>query len=132
MNDRGDIQFIRWHDANETWQTWLYTHTGEFSQLTDDPFWNVDGDINEAGEVTWDTLDMDTFLFGYRLMRRIRTGDGDLDGDIDVDDYAMFLDCVTGPGRVDGLCDCRFLDIDHDGDVDFADYARLQQAFTGP
>lgn len=133
LNNLGDIHFLRWHDSNETWQGWLYTNTGEFYQLTNDPFWNTDGDINDAGEVVWRWANFDAQNDqGYRLMRRIRTGDGDLDGDVDLDDYAMFLDCMTGPGRVDGLCECRFLDIDHDGDVDFSDFARFQQSLTGP
>jgi hypothetical protein len=52
INDRGDIYFIRWYDDNRTWQSWLYL--GErFYQLTDDPFWNTDGDINNQGQVVW-------------------------------------------------------------------------------
>jgi len=52
LNDRGDMCFYRWYDDEETYQMWLYLK-GEFYQLSDDPFWNVDGDINNAGEVVW-------------------------------------------------------------------------------
>ena len=64
-------------------------------------------------------------------MRRVRTGDSEVDEDVDLSDYATFAVCMTGPGRVDRLCDCRFLDIDHDGDVDLGDFALFQNAFSG-
>ena len=51
---------------------------------------------------------------------------------MDVDDRTAFENCYTGPGRVDGLCDCRFLDIDHDGDVDCDDWALFLEGWTGP
>ena len=90
-------------------------------------------DINDAGEVVWGTLDLTTYEFGIRLMRRVRFGDADLDLDVDGNDFAAYVSCVTGPVPTDGLCACRFLDIDHDRDVDFADFSRFQQNFgTGP
>jgi len=130
LNDHGDIYFIRWHQDSRTWQSWFYSG-GVFLQLTDDPFWNVDGDLNEAGEAVWGTADIDAGRRGIRLMRRIRTGDIDLDGDVDALDHAEMPDCLTGPGDFDRLCACRFLDIDHDRDVDLADFAIFQRNYGG-
>lgn len=59
------------------------------------------------------------------------TGDFEQDGDVDLDDFAQFMACYTGPGGCTGP-DCAFADFDDDGDVDVADFAELQLAFTGP
>ena len=50
-----------------------------------------------------------------------RLGDADGDGDIDLDDFAVFLACQTGSGP--GLVQpgCEMMDFDGDGDVDEAD-----------
>lgn len=52
LNDHGDITFYRWYENESTYQQWLY-RSGSFFQLSNDWFWNVDGDINNAGEVVW-------------------------------------------------------------------------------
>jgi len=72
-------------------------------------------------------------------------GDGDVDGDRDVDDWARFVECVTGPmceGEAGcdppawtlppwnrGLQDCLMMDRDADGDVDLRDAAGYQRGF---
>lgn len=57
---------------------------------------------------------------------------GDLDGDDDVDlaDYELFGECVSGPegGLMPG---CEGADLDYDSDVDNADFAAFQRLFTG-
>ncbi|MCH7526291.1 MAG: right-handed parallel beta-helix repeat-containing protein [Planctomycetes bacterium] len=53
------------------------------------------------------------------------------DEDIDLDDYALFLSCVTGPGGGPVSPECACFDANDDDDVDFGDFAALQQAFTG-
>jgi len=70
---------------------------------------------------------------------RIRTGDSEFDVDIDHDDLAKLVDCMTGPmwvertdpGPEDSLCECRFLDINHDGSVDLRDYVIFQENYAG-
>jgi len=130
LNNRGDISFNRFHDDTDTGQLWLY-HDGEIVQLTDDPVWSSnDSRINDWGEIVWKTspgFPISDLVF----MRRIRTGEADFDGDIDLDDATVLHDCLTGPGDFDRLCDCRFLDIDHDRDVDLADFAAFQRAYGG-
>ncbi len=136
LNDHGDIFFWRWYDERKTFDAWLYrVSRGEptFHRLTDDQQWDGLGNINNLGETAWWwAVDLRQGPDGgIRFLRRVRTGDSEFDGDIDLVDSGALADCMTGPGRVDRLCDCRFLDIDHDGDVDLADFARFQNAFTG-
>ena len=61
-------------------------------------------------------------------------GDADRDGDVDLDDFAIFQFCFTGPLQTgDPLpVECRFLDADKDNDLDLEDFAVFQGAFTGP
>jgi len=135
MNNHGDIQFWRPHDDIHVNQAWLYRAADErFFRLVDDPLAYHDaGDINDWGEVVWGwNFGPPGRANGIMLMRRIRTGDAQFDGVIDARDYDAFAACMTGPGRVDRLCDCRFLDIDYDGDVDLSDFARFQNAYQGP
>ncbi len=58
-------------------------------------------------------------------------GDDDRDGDVDLDDYAGFFECLSGP-RVDDLPSaCHVHDFDGDEDVDAEDFAAFQGAFAG-
>jgi hypothetical protein len=57
--------------------------------------------------------------------------DADDDGDVDLDDLADFIACLTGAGRRASV-PCRDAhDRDGDRDVDLLDYADFQVAFTG-
>ena len=60
-------------------------------------------------------------------------GDGDRDHDVDIDDLAIFANCMTGPdGDFDSLgCECRVMDFEIDDDLDLRDFAQWQSAFTG-
>ncbi len=133
LNNLGDVYFAWWDKRR--WQPWLYRVSGGgdpvFHRLVDDKVHNGRADVNDWGEVAWTWHRKNNLSGGLRLMRRIRTGDSEFDGDVDLADYATFADCMTGPGQVDRLCDCRFLDIDHDGDVDLGDFALFQNAFMG-
>ena len=52
------------------------------------------------------------------------------DSDTDLDDYAAFTACMTGPGggKFDG---CDLLDLDEDHNVDPIDYEWFQRVLTG-
>ncbi len=135
LNHIGDVLFNRWHDELQNWQIWLFRASdGRFMRLVDDPDANHTWpDINDWQEAVWYwSRGPQDRKWGIMMMRRVRTGDSDFDGAIDAADYAAFSECMTGPRRVDRLCDCRFLDIDYDGDVDLGDFARFQNAYQGP
>ena len=52
----------------------------------------------------------------------------DIDGDHDVDlaDYRIFSECLTGPSVRQLSRDCVNADLDRDGDVDLADFSERQ------
>ena len=61
-------------------------------------------------------------------------GDIDLDGDVDIDDFALFTDSMAGPTQMEplpGVDPAHFTraDLDLDKDVDLADFADFQQHF---
>jgi len=130
LNNLGEISFGRFHEDIQRGQIWLY-RDGQFYQITNDPVVSHNGSkINDWGEIVWKTA---VYPNGdLMFLRRIRTGEADFDGDIDLEDARVLQECLTGPGDFDRLCDCRFLDLDHDRDVDLADFARFQRAYTGP
>jgi hypothetical protein len=133
INDEALIASTKWDNAGQNWHAWLIdanSDPAEFRQLTNASVDEVPTDINGRGEIVWQESTGATF-HALRQMRRIRNGESDFDGDVDLDDAASLHDCLTGPGDFDRLCDCRFLDIDHDRDVDLGDFALFQRNYTG-
>ena len=62
---------------------WLYLR-GRFYQLSDDPFWNDSGDINNAGEVVWPSGDYP--WADIRLLRRVPPAQTHASGKVDACD----------------------------------------------
>jgi len=63
-----------------------------------------------------------------------RPGDWDQDGDVDLDDFAEFPGCMSGPWQGEGFVmpsqDCLdVFDLDADADVDVRDFASFQRVF---
>ncbi|HNO77194.1 MAG TPA: hypothetical protein PKN33_03960 [Phycisphaerae bacterium] len=57
-------------------------------------------------------------------------GDCDGDGEVDLDDHADVIACLSGPSAgVNAGCAC--FDFDLEGDTDLRDFANLQMVFTG-
>ena len=129
INDIGHVAFYRPIEPGSG-DAWLFLGGETSYRITYEGAITGARHINDSGELV-------VFLgFGYpnsdlAFLRRIRDGDVDYDEDVDAEDFAVLFDCLTGPGRRDGLCECRFLDIDDDGDVDVADYAAFQANYTG-
>jgi len=58
-----------------------------------------------------------------------RLGDAENDGDIDLQDFAIFRGCLSGPDQSAPSSPCRVMDFDQDTDVDLADWAAFQAVF---
>lgn len=62
----------------------------------------------------------------------VAVADRDLDGDVDLADFGLFLACFNGPQRPPALSGCGVSDFDGDGDVDLSDFAVFLPCFNGP
>jgi hypothetical protein len=112
----------------------------------DDDFW-VDGDYHlQAGSPCIDTASNnapglpETDLDGHaRILCTVvdmgayesGIGDYDCDDDVDLNDFAAWGACFTGPDGAPYEPDCEAFDFDYDGDVDLNDLALLQNLFSG-
>ena len=81
----------------------------------------------------FDDLFHDNAIFSPHPTFSVGTGDLDTDGDIDLADWALLFDCITGPNNtIMNLDACAPADFDGDKDIDLADFAGFTSAFTGP
>jgi hypothetical protein len=84
---------------------------------------NPNNSKTEAGIDSVSAFDLSCFA--------TENGDFDGDGDVDLDDYLHWDDCMTGPDSPPYGEGCAALDFDTDEDVDLTDFAAFQEAFTG-
>lgn len=105
--------------------------TDDFYYLLGNLF-SVAGVVSETGGIV-EAVEYDSYggVHSFRLV-----GDTDLDGDVDSDDVAAFLVCMSGPTALGGwtppsLACLLAFDSDGDGDLDMHDLQRLQVAFSG-
>ena len=83
-------------------------------------------------ELSGNNLFGNPFLYADWTGYVIPTGDMDGDGDVDIDDFPIWADCLSGPNVTTPPLDCsqpefEDADIDEDGDVDVGDYGALQE-----
>jgi len=57
-------------------------------------------------------------------------GDYNGDGNVNLDDYAYWDDCMTGPGAESVTSECEVFDFDEDVDVDLEDFAAFELAMS--
>ncbi|MCG3129217.1 MAG: hypothetical protein CHACPFDD_04135 [Phycisphaerae bacterium] len=122
LNNAGQIAFDRWHDDTEVWQVW-YVVNGEFLRLTDEPVWNVCGDINDRGEVAWER-GMYPGDVDIPYMKRLPLGDLNCDDRVDFGDVDPLVLLLTDPGAYAAdypNCDPRLADVNGDGSVNAFD-----------
>ncbi|GIK15030.1 MAG: hypothetical protein BroJett002_37370 [Candidatus Brocadia sinica] len=138
LNDNGRVYIPVWDFiVQNKFQPWVLDIDDEglrSFRIADVPWSFSRGYVNNWGEVSciwYEDPPNSNWRGGVLLLRHIRSGDSEFDGDIDLLDYRILSEGMTGPVRTDGLCQNRFLDIDYDGDLDLADFSRLQNAFTG-
>lgn len=75
---------------------------------------------SKSGQAFFDVLDTDPTTKPFLSIVNSIPGDLDGDDDVDVDDTAKLVNCMTGPG-ISALAACRVCDADLDLDVDLAD-----------
>lgn len=105
--------------------------------------WEVTFILKDKGTTGYTSSEPLTFYFaaGFEPV----PADFDCDNDVDLDDFAIFAACVTGPDipyDPEDLPDGCFVtpdndgiippDLDRDGDVDQRDFALFQRCITGP
>jgi hypothetical protein len=91
-----------------------------------------------TNQVFIDALDEDPVTKPLLIIRSAVPGDADDDGDVDLDDFAIFTDCLAGPHvspqptrvGVDARDCLWYFDRDADEDVDLADFSSLLGSFA--
>jgi hypothetical protein len=105
LNNLGDMALMRHRRDTGTSEAWLFIASGEnegFHRLTTDDIADTRPNINDWAEMVWLATNRETDERAVRLLRRIRTGDSEFDGDIDHDDLARIVGGADQP-RAGGL-----------------------------
>jgi len=81
-----------------------------------------DHDLDGHARVLCFDVDMGAYEFGI--------GDYECDDDVDLNDFAAWEACMTGPNTCPSCPVCVAFDFEFDADVDLDDFALFQQQFT--
>ncbi len=129
LNNAGFVSFSRQLEQDDLPQAWWFDGK-EFYRLTEGPGWNAETAINALGETVW-LSGPNVGDFNVMLMRRVANPrDMNLDGDIDLRDFAILQRCFD-PDRSPSE-DCEAADIDRSGSVDREDFRVFTTVFPGP
>ena len=93
---------------------------------------------NASNQVFIDSLDAEPMTKPLLTIRSALTGDVDDDGNVDLDDFSILVDCLAGPGNQSGPTmpgvgadDCLWaFDRDSDADVDLQDLSSFLGSFA--
>lgn len=91
----------------------------DLSCLTDGSLCNVTG-CGQSGDVNFNGLPDECEILG----------DSNNDGDVDLHDFAVLADCLSGPGLPAPSDDCLVFDVAADDDVDLHDFAPVMNSFA--
>ena len=148
---RGDPSSDEWSTSAEQTQAEIDTdsikgdgvgYSVEFGTLSAGAFVSADGQVGFVGQPFLGTVWNDDYTIEVGpvpILRWLRIGRGDLEGDGDVDliDFAAFTECLYGPGVTPNptpplsTSEClRAFDSEGDSDVDLDDFAMFQEEFT--
>ncbi len=112
-------------DADEI-STFIITHDA------DDGLTDGQGSLLEfAEDFSVFDLNHDGLVNSIDVMLVSPIGDGDLDGDVDLADYAVLQACQGASGGY-LVPPCALLDLDSDGDVDLNDFLWFTNELSGP
>ncbi len=140
------------YDISQVVLTWETAAASEYSiDISDDGISWDSIYFTSAGTGGTETLDVSssgryirmygtarTTVYGYSLFEfevygtpaQATPGDLDGDGDVDLDDYDEFADCMEGPG-ISFVVGCEVADMDDDEDVDLHDFAEWELLLVG-
>jgi len=107
------------------------------SAPTTDSFWTLPNESSHfrpgANELVFGVLLVGESPAGLEFTGEVRfelPADWDRDGDVDRDDFELFVDCASGPA-VPVVAGCERKDLDGDGDVDQDDFGFFQRCYSG-
>jgi hypothetical protein len=118
------------------WRTAAFRGDPEHGTLTASqvPFNQLSSTLNQIHFSITDNASL-THLSPIYLVREFSPasyGDFDGDGDVDNQDVALFVSCISGSGVPNnGTQLCQNADLDHDNDVDQSDFGLLQRCYSG-
>ncbi len=86
--------------------------------------------VGDSSGEYWPGYTSDVVTLYWQVVPDTNLGDLDLDGDVDLQDFAEFQSCFTGPGESTMAPHCGCFDFDGDDDVDQLDFEVIEPEFA--
>ena len=129
INDHGDICFGAYDGSAPYLRGMWLLRDGVLLQITDGLRGGSFAAINQRGEIAFRTSAYPSGNIALFTKPNF-AADADLDGDVDLADFAIVQSCFGAHTALGTHCACP--DIDNDADVDLDDFARWRPLMTGP